>query len=1051
MTDKEQNTNPDGNQKESPSERMKRLLAASYKSQKIQPISASSEHFDQENDKGLEDTQPITHAAEPEFKDDTAGIKQLEKSMPSSEKKDLGIEIKKYLRTQGKMFGNGFRKITNSLKFQRKSKLKSTGEKENVIERITWNPGGCLLYGFLGSVFIFIVVGILTLSFLIFQYFRIASDLPSVDDLRQNASQFETTRIYDRNGNLIYEILDPNAGRRTYTPLENMSPYVIASTIAVEDKDFYTNPGFDPLGIIRALWQNYTSGEVVSGASTITQQLARTLILSPEERSQITTRRKAREIVLAAEITRKYSKDEILELYLNEIYYGNIAYGIEAAAETYFNTTADQLNLAQATYLAGLPQSPAIYDIFTNREATLLRHQDVLNLVYQLSQERGCIDINQSTVPICVTLNEAVAASREIEEFPFARRPVNMPFPHWVNFIRTQLEAQFDPQTIYRSGFRVYTTLDPELQTYAQSAVKQQVDQLQANEATDGALIAIKPSTGEILAMVGSPDFFSEEIDGQVNMAVAPRQPGSSIKPITYAAAFEKGWTPATLIWDVPSEFPPSGNPDDTREPYEPVNYDGKFRGPVLARTALGSSYNVPAVKTLDFVGIYDNPNTPEKEGLIAFAERMGITTFTREDYGLALTLGGGDVSLLELTGAYAIFANSGERQPPFAITKIEDHDGELVFEHQLKGEQVIRADHAYLISDILSDNSARTPAFGSNSVLRLPFRAAVKTGTTNDFRDNWTLGYTPDLALGVWIGNADYTPMRNISGVTGAAPLWSDVMQWEINRSYGGNPSNFTRPNTIEEHTVCAVSGTKPSGRCPSEKTEIFVQGQPPLPEIEDLWREIEVDTWTNLRAGSACSEFTEQKLTLNVIEKWAKEWLTEKEEGRSWAEGMGFKDPIIFTPKRECRGDDPRPTIVFVGLNDGMNITSSPLDIYAVVSATKNFDRFRLQYGVGNNPSKWVTLMTSNDEVKQPERLITWDVYEADATRITLRIHVFSSRDTFAEKRIHLNLDVPTPTPTITPTITLTPEPTSTPVPTETPFPTETIPVVPTNTTTP
>lgn len=1043
MTEKEQNLNQDGNPKETPAERLKRLLSEAHKQQKVQPISSSSELDDHESEHMLEDTQPINLEVESEVETPTVEIQK--DAAPAVNQKIL--EIKDFLRIQRKKLGNGYRKFKNSLKSDKKAGLRSTGNEGNVFERISQKQGGCLVYGILGSVFVFIIIGILTLSFLIFQYFRIASDLPSVEDLRQYASQFETTRIYDRNGNLIYEILDPNAGRRTYTSLDNISPYVIASTIAVEDKDFYTNPGFDPLGIMRALWQNYTSGEVVSGASTITQQLARTLLLSPEERSQVTTRRKTREIVLAAEITRKYSKDEILELYLNEIYYGNLAYGIEAAAETYFNTTADQLNLAQATYLAGLPQSPAIYDIFTNREATLLRHQDVLNLTYQLSRERGCIDINQSSVPICVTLNEAVAASREIEDYPFVQRPVNMPFPHWVNFIRAQLEAQFDPQTIYRSGFRVYTTLDPEFQTFAQSAVKQQVDQLQANEATDGALVAIKPSTGEILAMIGSPDFFNEEIDGQVNMAVAPRQPGSSIKPLTYTAAFEKGWTPATLIWDVPSEFPPSGNPDDTRDPYKPVNYDGKFHGPVLARTALGSSYNVPAVKTLDFVGIYDDPNTPEKDGLIAFAERMGITTFTREDYGLSLTLGGGDVSLLELTGAYAVFANGGVRQPPFAIARIEDHDGDVVFEHQPAGEQVIRAEHAYLISDILSDNSARTPAFGSSSVLRLPFNVAVKTGTTNDFRDNWTLGFTPDLAIGVWIGNADYTPMRNISGVTGAAPLWSDVMQWEINRSFGGNPSNFVRPASIEESLICSVSGTKPSGRCPSEKTEIFVQGQPPLPETEDLWREIEVDTWTNLRAGSACSEFTEQKLTLNVNEKWAKEWITGKEEGRSWAEGMGFKEPVIFTPSRECRGDDPRPTIVFVGLNDGINISSTPLDIYGVVSATRNFDRFRLQYGVGNNPSKWVTLLTSNDEIKQPEKLISWDVYEADAARITLRLYVYSTRDTFAEKRIHLNLDVPTLTPTITPTVTLTPEPTVTPIPTETP----TVQVLPTDTPTP
>ena len=247
--------------------------------------------------------------------------------------------------------------------------------------------------------------------------------------------------------------------------------------------------------------------------------------------------------------------------------------------------------------------------------------------MYQLSSERGCIRVNQWDVPVCMGLDEAVAAVQEIENYPFTQRPVDMPFPHWVNFIRLQLESHFDPQTIYRSGFKMYTTLDPDLQNYAQSAVKNQIEKLVDNDATDGALMAIRPDTGEILAMVGSADFFNESISGQVNMAVAPRQPGSSIKPLTYAAAFEQGWTPATLIWDVPSEFPPSGNPEDTRAPYEPVNYDGKFHGPVRARVALGSSYNIPAVKALDFIGIYDNPDTDAKDGFIPFAERMGITS----------------------------------------------------------------------------------------------------------------------------------------------------------------------------------------------------------------------------------------------------------------------------------------------------------------------------------------------------------------------------------------------------------------------------------------
>jgi penicillin-binding protein 1C len=893
------------------------------------------------------------------------------------------------------------------------------------------DPKSCLVYSVLGTLFIGIIIGIIVLSLLIFQYFRIASDL-----------------IYDRNGNLIYEIIDPNAGRRTYVTIDEISPYLIAATIATEDKDFYTNPGFDPWGILRALWQNYTSGKVVSGASTITQQLARTFLLSPEERTQITTRRKAREIVLAAEITRKYSKNEILELYLNENNYGNLAYGIEAAAETYFNTTADQLDLARASFLAGLPQAPATYDIFTNPEASLFRQMDVLNLMYQLSSERNCISIAQTQNPVCVTLDEAVAAAQEIENYKFEQRLFSMPYPHWVNFIRIQLEERFDPQTIYQSGFKVYTTLDPELQEYAQTAVTRQVGELAKNNATDGALVAIQPNSGEILAMVGSADFFNDEIAGQVNMAVAPRQPGSSIKPLTYTAAFEKGWTPSTLIWDVPSEFPPSGDPTDTRPPYEPVNYDEKFHGPVLMRIALASSYNIPAVKTLDYVGIYDDLNTPEKDGLIAFAERLGISTLTRDDYGLSLTLGGGDVSLLELTNAYAIFANSGLDVNAYAIEKIVDHFGNVVYEHEKENpDQIIQRDHAYLISHILSDNNARTPAFGANSVLKLPFSAAVKTGTTNDFRDNWTMGYTPDIAIGVWIGNADYTPMKNISGVTGAAPLWNDVMQWAINTYQDGSPTRFSRPDTIEDQIICAVSGTKPSDNCSNQKTEIFTNNQPPLDEEFDLWQEVEIDTWTNLKAGPACSEFTEEKLTLNVSEKWAVKWIKGESSGQAWAKNNGFSTPILFMPSRECTGSDPRPTIVFVGLKDDMNIKTSPMDIYAVITATKNFKQYTLQYGIGNNPSKWKTLAEGTKTYDKPKKLITWDVYEADATRITLRILMKSTIDTEVEKRIHLNLMVPTRTPTVTltPTQTSTPtdtiEPTSTLEPTNSLEPTESI----------
>ncbi len=343
---------------------------------------------------------------------------------------------------------------------------------------------------------------------------------------------------------------------------------------------------------------------------------------SPTERTQRTYLRKAREIILAAEITRRYSRDEILEIYLNEIYYGNLAYGIQAASETYFGTSAENLTLAQAAFLAGLPQSPSIYDIHTNRDATLARDQQVLSLMLAASIEQRCIHVSNSAEPICVDADSAAGAYREIRDYNFPSPNFNMRFPHWVNYVRSQLELQpnYDAQTFYRAGWTVQTTLDPVLQEQAQQLVTAQVAQLAANNAHDGALVAIKPSTGEILAMVGSADYYNESISGQVNMAVSQtRQPGSSIKPINYVAAFEKGWTPATLIWDVPSQFPPSGDPNDPREPYEPNNYDGKFHGPVTVRTALSNSFNVPAVKTLQFVGVYGDG------GMVAMAKRLGL------------------------------------------------------------------------------------------------------------------------------------------------------------------------------------------------------------------------------------------------------------------------------------------------------------------------------------------------------------------------------------------------------------------------------------------
>jgi membrane peptidoglycan carboxypeptidase len=929
--------------------------------------------------------------------------------------------------------------------------------------------GGCLLRIAVLALFGLVILAILGGSALIYTYYSIARTLPSVDDLKNRASQFETTRILDRNGNLLYEILDPTAGRRTYVTLDQISPALVAATIATEDKSFYTNPGFDPVAILRALWQNYRGGETVSGASTITQQLARIFYYRLEDCDQPdaqvscyeqTYSRKANEILLAAEIGRRYTKDEILELYLNEIYYGNLAYGIEAAAETYFNKTANQLTLAEASFLAGLPQTPALYDIYTNRDVTLARQQQVLVLMFGLSQANGCIFVSNSESPICVDQVAAVQAADDIKSRNFVVPNIDAKYPHWVNFVRSELEEQYDAQTIYRSGFIIYTTIDPTLQDEAQRLVTEQLATLTDKNAKNGALVAIKPSTGEILAMVGSPDFDNEAISGQINMADSPtRQPGSSIKPITYVAAFEKGWTPSTLIWDVPSDFPPSGNPNDPREPYSPVNYDGKFHGPVTVRTALSNSFNVPAVKALQFVGVYDDPNTPQEDGMIAMAERLGITSLTSDQYGLALTLGGGEVSLLDMTSAFSVFANGGKKVPPVAILKIVDFEGNVIYEYQPpQGEQVIRAEHAFLISSILSDNQARSWMFGANSVLNLPFQAAAKTGTAGDPRgadavnvyDNWTLGFTPDLAVGAWVGNADYTPMVGTSGTTGAAPIWASFMTYAVPIvSPNNTPTPFIFPSGITEKIICSLSGAEPSKWCRGgQRSEFFASDQPPLPASQDLLRQTEIDTWTGFIAGNACPDFTKEDLTMNVKDEWGRKWLRTG-AGRDWLESHDLPNNPFFAPDRECSTDDPRPILQFSNLNDNDTVTDSTLVIKGIINVTKgDFTGWQLEFGNGNDPNNWTVIAQGNNRIETPGEIFTWDLNNIAGDRITLRIYLFKGEEFYAEKRVSLKLNLPTPTPA--PTFTPTPFPptdlpTNTPVPatpteTLTPFPSET-----------
>jgi len=656
-------------------------------------------------------------------------------------------------------------------------------------------------------------------------YFFIFRQLPSPTRLGSSSAP-QSSQIFDREGQLLYTMFSEE--NRTNIPLSEIPKSVQFATIASEDKDFYKHGAIDIRGIIRSVFV-ITTKRQIQGGSTLTQQLVKNSLLTPER----TIQRKVKEVVLAYATEILYSKNQILEMYLNQIPYGGTAYGIEAASQTYFGKKAKNLTIAESALLAGLPEAPTTYSPFGSRP--------------ELGKQRQRSVLAKMLEQKYITKEEYDKALKE--DLIYKEFANEIKAPHFVLYIKDLLIDKYGQRYVEEGGLQIKTTLDLNIQDFAQLAVASEVAKLRGSRVSNGAAVVTNPGTGEILAMVGSKNYFDNEIDGNVNVTLALRQPGSSIKPVNYAVGLIKGYTAATPFIDEKICFPNPGGPQ-----YCPVNYDGKFRGAIQMRYALGNSINIPAVKMLKANGV---------DAMLATASAMGISSFTDPSrYGLSLTLGGGEVTMLDMTRAYGVFANGGYRIDLHPILEIRDSKNKLVEKYDppsspIFGKKVLPEGAAYIISDILLDNGARSEAFGSNSELRIDDQpVSVKTGTTNDLRDNWTIGYTPDLLTAVWVGNNDNTPMGGVS--TGAAPIWNDIMTFLLEDNPAQRP---VRPSSVVGMSVCAVSGLLPrrDSPCPT-RFEYFIKGS--QPKMSDPGKQkVFIDKNTNDLAKPGQTENVEER----------------------------------------------------------------------------------------------------------------------------------------------------------------------------------------------
>ncbi len=768
----------------------------------------------------------------------------------------------------------------------------------------------------------------------------------------QNQALPATSYIYDRHGTLLATVTDPDEGLRIVLAGEDIPLVIKQATIAAEDRFFYQHPGYDMRAITRAWVQNQQAGEVVSGGSTITQQLVKNVCLTPEQ----TYDRKLREINVAARLTAQFSRESILTFYLNKVYYGSQAYGIEAAANVFFGKKAMELTLAEAALLAGLTQSPSRDNPYTNadrakaRQRYVLEQMVVAGYITQAELEEA---IDEPLTYKRLRQDAAAGEDGAVTEGEEATDTAVLA-PHFVQFVRDQLAEHYGAERVRQGGLHVYTTLDLNLQNSAEEIAREHIATLEGFNVTNAAVVAILPKSGEILTMVGSLDFHDEDIDGQVNVALAPRQPGSALKPLFYAAAFERGWTPATTIWDVPTSIEIPNEPT-----YRPRNFSGEFKGPVTVRHALANSFNVAAVRMGLFLGL---------ETAIDTMQSLGMTTFeNRSRFGPSIVLGGGEVKLLELTNAYSVLARGGSYIPVSAIRRVVDARGNVLERYEYpEAQDVFDPRIAYQITHILSDSKTRAAEFGPYTPLELSRPAAAKTGTTDDNRDGWTIGYTPQLVTGVWVGNSDGTPTWNLTGMRGATPIWNAFMEAALADT---RVLAFEEPRGLVEVEVCTQTGLLPTPYCGATHSEIFLKENVPR-LVDNIFVPFRVHRESGLRAGPNVPDSQAEVRVFMVVPEEAQEWAA--------AEAVA----VAPTEEHSLPPDDP---VIILYPRDGDTVRSI-LEIRGN-AFFPGFQSYEVSYAGQENPDMWVRIRYSTEPTAN-DVLAAWDTAQNPDGVYTVRL---------------------------------------------------------------